>query len=84
MQAFTRLLITARVFGMSLSATGAEKYALLIGVAKYDHAEMNKPEALQFPEEDAKALGKLLESGGYKVEMLLGKTATQAAIKSEL
>ena len=83
MQAFTRMLITALVFGMSLSATGAEKYALLIGVAKYDHAEMNKPEALQFPEEDAKALGKLLESGGYKVEMLLGKTATQAAIKSE-
>ena len=83
MQTFTRMLITALVFGMSLSATGAEKYALLIGVAKYDHAEMNKPEALQFPEEDAKALGKLLESGGYKVEMLLGKTATQAAIKSE-
>ena len=84
MQTFTRMLITTLVFGMSLSATGAEKYALLIGVAKYDHAEMNKPEALQFPEEDAKALGDVLKAGGYTVELLLGKAATQAAIKAKL
>jgi len=53
-------------------------------VAKYEHAEMNKPEALQFPEEDAKALAALLESGGYEVELLLGKAATQAAISAKL
>ncbi len=84
MQTFTRFLIPAIAFSMALSATAAEKYALLIGVAKYEHAEMNKPAPLQFPEEDAKALGKLLESGGYKVELLLGKAATQAAIKAKL
>ena len=84
MQRFTRLLIPVLVFSMALSATAAEKYALLIGVAKYDHAEMNKPEALQFPEEDAKALGQLLTSGGYTVELLLGEAANQAAIKSKL
>ena len=84
MQTFTRMLIPALVFGMSLSVTAAEKYALLIAVAMYDHAEMNKPAPLEFPEEDAKALGKLLESGGYKVDLLLGKAATQDAIKSKL
>ena len=84
MQTIKRILITAFVFGMSLSATAAEKYALLIAVAKYDHAEMNKPAPLEFPEEDAKALGKLLESGGYKVELLLGKAATLEAIKPKL
>jgi sulfatase modifying factor 1 len=84
MQTITRMLIPALVFGMPLSAAAAEKYALLIAVARYDHAEMNKPAPLEFPEEDAKALGKLLESGGYKVDLLLGKAATQDAIKSKL
>ena len=84
MQTFTQMLIPALVFGMSLSATAAEKYALLIAVAKYEHAEMNKPVPLEFPQEDAKALGKLLESGGYKVELLLGKVATLDAIRSKL
>ncbi len=84
MQNFTRVLIPVLVCSMALPATAAEKYALLIGVAKYEHAEMNKPEALQFPEEDAKALGDVLKSGGYKVELLLGKAATQAEIKAKL
>ena len=43
---------------LSLPIQAADKYALLIGVSKYDHAEMNKPEPLKFPEEDAKALGR--------------------------
>ena len=79
----TGLLLAALSLFPSLAAA-AEKYALLIGVAKYDHAEMNKPSPLEFPEEDAKALGKLLESGGYKIDVLLGSAATQDAIKSKL
>jgi formylglycine-generating enzyme required for sulfatase activity len=71
--------------GASLSGADAppKKYALLIAVTKYDHAEMNKPQ-LEFPEEDAKSLGKLLEASGYKVDLLLGSQATQAAIRAKL
>jgi len=79
----TGLLLAALSLFPSLAAA-AEKYALLIGVAKYEHAEMNKPEALQYPEADAKALGQLLKSGGYKIDLLLGSAATQDAIKSKL
>ena len=48
----TGLLLAALSLFPSLAAA-AEKYALLIGIAKYEHAEMNKPEALQYPEERA-------------------------------
>ena len=60
-----------------------KKYALLIAVTKYDHAEMNKPQ-LEFPEEDAKSLAQVLEASGYKVDLLLGSQATQAAIRAKL
>ena len=79
----TGLLLAALSLFPSLAAA-AEKYALLIGVAKYEYAEMNKPEALQYPEEDAKALGELLKSGGYKIDLLLGSAATQTAIREKL
>ena len=77
-------LTIATILLLSTVSQAAEKYALLIGIANYDHAEMNKPEPLQFPEDDAKALGTLLKSGGYEVELLLGKAATQTAIRQKL
>jgi hypothetical protein len=66
------------------AAEPASKYALLIGVAKYDHSSMNKPEPLKYPEADAQALSELLKAGGYQVDLLLGKAATQAAIREKL
>ncbi|MFN9717593.1 MAG: SUMF1/EgtB/PvdO family nonheme iron enzyme [Planctomycetota bacterium] len=84
MQVSIRLFITALTFCMSLPATAAEKYALLIAVAKYEYADMNKPAPLEFPEDDAKAIGQLLEAGGYTVDLLLGQAATKAAINSKL
>ena len=62
-------------------ALAADKYALLIGVTKYEHSGMS---TLTYPEDDAKALGEMLQSGGYVVELLLGKDATQKAIREKL
>jgi formylglycine-generating enzyme required for sulfatase activity len=61
-----------------------DKNALPIGVSKYDHAEMNKPEPLKFPEEDGKSLAELLRSGGYEFEVLLGNEATRQTIETKL
>lgn len=55
-----------------------EKHAVLIGVAKYNHAGMAE---LKYPEDDAKALGELLKEGGYEVDLLLGEQATGKAIR---
>jgi TPR repeat protein len=75
------LLLTQTVFG---DDSPAEKYALLIGISAYDHSAMNKPEPLMYPEEDARALGQLLKDGGYRVDLLLGKAATQKAIRARI
>ena len=60
------------------------KYALLVGVTHYNHAAMNEPIPLQFPEEDAKAVGSVLRTSGYTVDLLLGSDAKQTAIRSKL
>src|ERR1700733_3000228 len=65
------------------TAKKSQKYALLMAVTKYEHAEMNKPK-LEFPEEDARALGALLKDSGYEVDFLLGSAATREAIKQKL
>jgi sulfatase modifying factor 1 len=83
MQVFTRLLIPVVVCSMSLTAAAAEKYALLIGVTKYEHARMNAS-PLKYPEDDAKAVADLLKQGGYTVKVLLGKDATKAEIEAAL
>ena len=62
-------------------ALATDKYALLIGVTKYAQSEMP---TLKYPEDDAKALGEMLQSGGYEVELLLGPAATQKAIREKL
>ena len=57
------------------------RYALLVGVSKYDHSAMSP---LQFPEKDATSLAELLKAGGYDVELLLGKAASGKAIRAKL
>jgi hypothetical protein len=50
----------------------AQKYALMVGVTKYDHAAMNGSEALKFPEADAQAVGKSWGNMGTKSSTCLG------------
>ncbi len=62
----------------------AKKYALLIGINAYEHADMNRPEALKYAEADVIELGNLLKESGYEVELVRGPQATQAAIEKAL
>ena len=59
------------------------KYALLIGVTKYEHSDFNKP-PLAYPEADATSVGELLGRSGYTVDYLRGKGATKKAIRDKL
>ncbi|XZE18008.1 caspase family protein [Pirellulaceae bacterium SH449] len=68
----------------SLAQEVSGKYALLVAVTKYDHAEMNGQRPLKYPEQDALALGQILEKASYEVEYLLGKQATKLAIEAKL
>ncbi|MGD9857373.1 MAG: SUMF1/EgtB/PvdO family nonheme iron enzyme [Planctomycetaceae bacterium] len=65
------------------SAGAADKYALLVGVTKYQHARMNDTPLL-YPEDDARAVGDLLKESGYTVDLLLGNRATNKAIGDAL
>lgn len=65
-------------------AQAPTKYALLIAVSQYDHASLNLPKPLQFPEADAKAIGAMLQEFGYEVDLLIGPQATQKAIREKL
>ena len=66
------------------SAQAPAKYALLVAVTRYNHAAMNEPVPLQFPEADAAAVAQVLKDSGYTVDLLLGPKATQAAISEKL
>jgi formylglycine-generating enzyme len=59
----------------------AKKFALLVGVNKYKHADLNKPEPLQYAEADVRELKAVLEKSGYKVVPLTGDQATLKAIR---
>jgi uncharacterized caspase-like protein len=61
-----------------------KKYALLVGVNKYQRHDMNRPRQLEYAEADVTEMAKLLRAGGYKVELLTGKAATRAAIVKAL
>ena len=63
-----------------VAAESPSKYALFVGVSKYKHTDMNNPQ-LEFPEADAKELAEIFRRAGYTVDLLLGKDATQSAIK---
>lgn len=67
----------------SLTTAADGKYALLVGVTEYRHAEMNKP-PLDYPEIDAKAVSDFLKQHGYEVDLLLGKQATREAVLKKL
>lgn len=71
------------LLSQNFHATAAEKFALLVGVSKYEHAQMNRP-LLKYPEADAQAVGELLQNSGYTVVLLQGKQATQNAIEEAL
>lgn len=68
----------------SALADSPKKYALLVGVSKYNHASFNEPAPLRFPEIDAGELGDVLKLSGYEIKLLVGRQATQAAIRSAL
>lgn len=65
------------------SGRAADKYALLVGVTRYQHARMNDSN-LQCPEADAQAVAELLKKSGYTVDLLLGKDASQASVQEAL
>ena len=73
--------------GMLASAGAAEpaskRYALLVAVTTYDHAEMNR-KALAFPEADATAVAEFLREHDYEVDRLFGAAATREAILAKL
>lgn len=73
------------VLGMSptRAADKPEKYALLVGVTRYNHTSMNKP-PLEYPEVDATDFAKILRASGYTVDLLTGSDAKQSAIRSKL
>jgi hypothetical protein len=54
-----------------VTAHAADKYALLVGVTKYEHSRMNdRPHT--YPEADATAVAQALQRGGYEVLVLNG------------
>ena len=85
MKTVIRLIIGALAIlpQFSLQAAAAQKYALLVGVTTYEHAQMNRT-PLKYPEADANAVSELLKSSGYEVKVLTGKQATLAAVEAEL
>lgn len=51
----------------TVSLAEGKKYALLVGVAKYDPSQLNR---LQFAEDDATEMGKVLEKLGFEVVVM--------------
>jgi len=81
-------MIRSSLFCLLLLPLGAnaqpKKYALLLGVNAYDHAEMNQPAPLTYAEADVKELAQLLRESGYEVDLLVGKDATRTAINAKI
>lgn len=78
-------VVAVCLLGIPLFAQTApqpELYALVVGVTKYDKAELN---GLRFPEKDAQAVATELKALGYTtVDSLTGSNATKAAITEKL
>jgi formylglycine-generating enzyme required for sulfatase activity len=60
---------------------GGAKFALVVGVNRYQHAELGP---LEYAESDAKELASELKRSGYRVDLLTGEKATRAAIVEKL
>ena len=67
--------------GTSGTARNGAKSALLVGVNKYQHADLNKPQPLQYAEADVSELKEVLEKSGYTVTLLTGEQATLRNIR---
>ena len=61
----------------------ADKHALLVGVTVYKHSRMNE-QSLRYPEDDARAVAKLLQDSGYEVTLLLREKAMRSAIDAAM
>ena len=83
MQRLPLLLLLLFVGLLLRPCAAADKYALLIGVTKYQKSQMNEAK-IDYPEADAVAVGKVLEASGYTVVTLLGQQATKTAIDTAL
>lgn len=69
------VLLGAAVFAAdSVSAAEPKKYALLVGVNKYEHAKL---QPLQYAVNDATELKSVLEEASYKVVLLTNDTETK-------
>jgi uncharacterized caspase-like protein len=76
------LLVLGLMLSPALSqTTEGKKYALLVGVNNYDHA--NFPN-LKFAENDANELGAFLRTTGYQVTVLASKDARLGSVRAEL
>jgi sulfatase modifying factor 1 len=80
----SRILLTLSISLLSCNIVFAEqKVAVLAAVSTYGDARMNnKP--LKYPEADATALRDVLVASGYKVTLLVGKSATRSAVLQAL
>jgi TPR repeat protein/uncharacterized caspase-like protein len=55
----------------SVSAAEGKRYAVLVGVQKYDHSQFKSPE---YAEADVTELGSILKTAGYEVTLLTDST----------
>lgn len=77
-------LLLLPLSGLLLSPVlAADKYALLIGVTKYQREQMNEAK-IDYPEADAVAVREQLKRSGYTVVTLLGQQAGKTAIEAAL
>ncbi len=79
----TMLAVVAGGLGhpaMAADRPEPKKYALLVGVNKYEHAVLNAGGPLKYAEADATEMAELLRGSGYEVDVLLGHHATRRAI----
>src|SRR5215212_4289325 len=59
----------------------ARRYALVMGI---NHYQSEMVGALNYSQQDARDMGKLLEELGFSVRSLLGRQVTRAAVEAEL
>src|SRR5437764_967292 len=72
-------LFTGLAFSLAAAPTQGEKYALLVGVRKYDPNELH---SLPYSEPDVVELAQVLEASGYRKENVVLMTQTAGAEES--
>src|SRR5580698_5716142 len=69
---------------LAQSTAQGRKVALVVGINRYNHANLNIPAPLEFAENDAREMTRELTNEGYAVKTLTGKEATLASIREQL